>query len=76
MIYCFECKKHGEFDVNLQEPSQEYDCPVCGKKSKRKWVVSFEGHYDMQHWCKDDRKSRESITDLAEDAPGYDDIVI
>jgi len=76
VIYCFECKKHGEFDVNLQEPQQEFNCPVCGKISSRKWVVNFEGHYDMQHWAKDDHYTKESITDMAEDAPGYDEIAI
>jgi len=76
VIYCFNCKKHGEFDVDLKEPQQEFNCPKCGKLSPRKWLVNFEGHHDMAYWAKDDPKSRELITDMTEDAPGYDDIVI
>lgn len=76
MIYCFECNKHGEFDVDLKEPTQSFKCPKCGKLSNRKWLVHFEGHYSMEHWAKDDPHSKEKITDMVDDVPGYDEMVV
>jgi hypothetical protein len=59
MIYCFKCEEHGEFDVDLPEPAQEYVCPVCGMVSKRVFAVWVEKHRTVDDWMKDEGKRKD-----------------
>lgn len=45
MLYTYECPQHGEFDVQMSvaEMAPEYECPHCGKTSKKIIVPSHGG---------------------------------
>lgn len=59
MIYCFECEEHGEFDVNLEKPAQQYKCPKCKKYAKRKFIVNTERHRTVDEWLNDQDKRKD-----------------